>query len=129
MSNHNRYAKNETNLLRVPVASATVIDVGDLCLLTSGKALRMITSTSASTFLGVAQLATIAGEDHDITVAQDGVFRYPSTATTWVVGNYAGRAGNQEVEQLSTATHSIGRCEEAGTTISSVLVRIKGYLR
>jgi len=118
-----RYGDDLKSIL-VPIASATVVSIGDLVKLSSGKAAQMATTTDAATFLGVALQASAAGEANPIVVAQDGVYEYPlDTATTVAVEDNVQWNAAQKVKKSDT--HAIGRVQRAGTSLTSVLIRIK----
>lgn len=80
MGNVNRYRKGALSLITVPVASATVIDIGDFIHLKDGLAVpssgvtvtagaKVTTQdTAADTFLGIAHSASASGETDDVLV-------------------------------------------------------------
>jgi len=60
MSNKFNYRSGPRDVMRVPIASGTVVEIGDLLKLTSNRALKMATSTDNLTFVGVAEEAHAA---------------------------------------------------------------------
>ena len=117
-----RYVTGETNPRNVNVASATVIQIGDLVILASaaGVAASALADTATlagnqegvhDTFLGVALEGSADGETKDISVATTGVFRMPCTDTT-------------TTDNASDFTHGelVGVDEATGTTVSAVRV-------
>lgn len=83
MGNANRYRNGTRLLVQVPVASATVIEKGDLVLLSGGKATTpsqlfgqgsekataaALRSAVADAFLGIAETASASGDTADVMV-------------------------------------------------------------
>jgi hypothetical protein len=57
MANTFNYRSGATDVVRVPIASGTVVEIGELLKLSSGRAVKMATSTDNLTFIGVAEEA------------------------------------------------------------------------
>ncbi len=142
MANTMRWRYGDTNPVVHAVASATVIEIGDLVYLESGQ----IKPASASTygaslaaaqetfhvkFAGVAMQQSRAGDTQDIRVATSGVFEFPCASAAFDVGarigvddNAASNAlVNQQVIGVAAANPelSVGFCAKrvnpAGTLV------------
>jgi len=89
MSDGFYYRSGPKDVTRVPIASGTVIEVGDLLKLSSGRAAKMATTTDNLTFLGVAAEAHRAVDPSgDISVYPPNgqtAFEYPLDAATDIV--------------------------------------------
>ena len=150
MSNTMRWRYGETNPVVLPVASATVIEIGDLVYFDSGTvkpasalaygaSLAATQETFHDKFAGVAMQQSRAGDTFDIRVATTGVFEFVCASATFEVGarigvddNAAATAlVNQQVIATATANPelSVGYCAKrvnpAGT---SILVDVVGTL-
>ena len=147
MANTMRWRYGETNPVVLPVASATVIEIGDLvyldttakpaAALTYGASLAATQEAFHDKFAGVAMQQSRAGDTQDIRVATSGVFEFGCASATFEVGARIGaddNAGatallNQQVIAVNVANPelSVGYCAKrvnpAGT---SVLVDIIG---
>ncbi|REK19166.1 MAG: hypothetical protein DWQ37_01885 [Planctomycetota bacterium] len=147
MANTMRWRYGETNPVVLPVASATVIEIGDLVYLdttakpagdlTYGASLAATQEAFHDSFVGVAMQQSRAGDTQDIRVATTGVFEFACASATFDVGARIGvddNAGpsallNQQVIAVNNANPelSIGYCAKrvnpAGT---SVLVDVIG---
>ena len=147
MANTMRWRYGETNPVVLPVASATVIEIGDLVYLsttakpasalTYGASLAATQEAFHDLFAGVAMQQSRAGDTQDIRVATSGVFEFVAASATFDVGARVGvddNAGatalvNQQVIAVNAANPelSIGYCAKrvnpAGT---SVLVDVIG---
>ena len=147
MANTMRWRYGETNPVVLPVASATVIEIGDLVYLdttakpasgsTYGGSLAAAQETFHDKFAGVAMQQSRNGDTQDIRVATTGVFEFVTASATYEVGARIGaddNAGgtalvNQQVIAVNAANPelSIGYCAKrvnpAGT---GVLVDIVG---
>ena len=141
MANTMRWRYGETNPVVLPVASATVIEIGDLVYfntttfpagsLTYGASLAATQESFHDKFAGVAMQASRNGDTQDIRVATTGVFEFGCASATFEVGARIGvdkNAGatallNQQV--IGTAAGnpelSIGYCAKrvnpAGTAV------------
>jgi len=60
MSNKFNYRSGPKDVVRVPIASGVVVEIGDLLKLSSGRAVLMATTTDNLTFIGVAEEAHLA---------------------------------------------------------------------
>ena len=97
MANVMRHRTGAKNPILVDVASATVVEVGDLICLTSNYAttpsqlgsLAASLGDIAETFLGVAMSASANGETTPVRVATTGVFEYPCDAGSVYIGYFA----------------------------------------
>jgi hypothetical protein len=150
MSSTMRWRYGETNPIVLPVASATVIEIGDLVYvdtgmvkaagaLTFGASLAATQETFHDTFAGVAMQQSRNGDSQDIRVATTGVFEFACASATFEVGVRIGvdkNAGgtallNQQVIATAAANPelSVGYCAKrlnpAGTT---VLVDVVGTI-
>ncbi len=150
MSNLMRWRYGETDPVVLPVASSTVIEIGDLVYfdsgtvkpagaLTYGASLAATQEAFHDKFAGVAMQQSRNGDTQDIRVATHGVFEFACASATFEVGARMGvdkNAGgtallNQQVIGTSATNpeQSIGYCAKrvnpAGT---SVLVDIVGTL-
>lgn len=145
MSDNFRYRYGTVNPVKVAVDSDTVIEIGDLVYLASGKALPASELADAGTkaqnqeafhdaFLGVATSRSRAGDTDPIIVATTGVFEFPIASATLVIGSLVGSAGtgeagavgvaNQLIESVATANLAIGRTVEAIASGTKVKVDI-----
>jgi hypothetical protein len=132
--------------MRLPVASATVIEVGDLVWYENGElkpaAARADAGTEAANqeafhdrFAGVAMQRSPAGESEPVRVATTGVFEFDCPSGTYEPGQLLGvkeaangtQLENQRVASVAGAALAVGRCARrvnpAGT---SVLVSVVG---
>jgi predicted RecA/RadA family phage recombinase len=135
--------------IKLPVAAATVIDVGDMCYYDA--AVDQVKPNSAQAdqtslilnqqlwkdnFAGVAMTASAAGETDDVTLATEGVFEFDCAATAWdafaLVGadedaGIPGVGSNSRVIAAAAQTDAIGRVWRKYTAnTTKVLVRISG---
>ncbi len=142
MANTMRWRYGETNPVVLPVASATVIEIGDLVYydsgtakpadaLTYGASLAATQEAFHDKFAGVAMQQSRDGDTQDIRVATTGVFEFDAASATFDVGDRIGvddNAGatalvNQQVIGVNTANPelSIGYCAKrvnpAGTKV------------
>jgi hypothetical protein len=141
MSNTMRWRYGETNPVVLPVASATVIEIGDLVYLdtmakpasalTYGASLAATQEAFHDKFAGVAMQQSRAGDTADIRVATTGVFEFVCASATFEVGARIGvddnTAGNALLSQQVIATAagnpelSVGYCAKrvpsAGTSV------------
>ncbi len=145
MSDKMRWRYGDTNPVVAAVDSGTVIEIGDLVLLSTDDArpaaMQAVLGTKAATqaafaaiFLGVAMQRSRSGETAPIRVATTGVFEYDCASGTFELGDMVGvdenTAGNallnQQVAKVTAAQNAIGRVAKrqpsAGT---SVLVDIR----
>ena len=115
-----RYVSGDTKTQPVAVASATVIQNGDVLVLDSATAKPASLLSDGGTlvanqeavhdvFLGIAMEASADGETKDITCATAGVFRMPATDTT-----------TTDNASDFTPGELVGIDEATGTTISAV---------
>lgn len=144
MSDSMRWRYGDTNPVVMPVASDTVIEIGDLLYFTSGAAKPASAQANTGTkddkqinfhnkFAGVAMQRSPAGNSNPIRVACTGVFEYACLAATFAVGDIigvdesspGGPLANQVVIKVGSFDHSIGRCvKTASTNTTKVLVDI-----
>jgi len=144
-----RYRYGETNPVTANVASADVIEVGDLIGIdTTAKPVEDTdwwNSNEAGTqedfhdaFLGVALEGSASGETKDISVATSGVFEMIAESDTYLFGQQVGpydagatgtNLASQSVEDVATANLAIGRVAKRETVAAtSVHVDIKSTL-
>ena len=140
-----RYRYGDANPVQVPVASATVIEIGDLVYLSSGNALPASSQADLGTkaqnqegfhdaFIGVSMSRSRNGDTAPIDVATSGVFEFDSASASYALGALVGPAGtgagdavgvaNQTVESVATANLAIGRVAAATTSQTKVKVDI-----
>lgn len=147
MANTMRWRYGETNPVVLPVASATVVEIGDLIYLdttakpagggTYGASLAAAQEWFHDRFVGVAMQQSRAGDTADIRVATTGVFEFPCASATFEVGARMGVDDNsggtalvaQQVIAVNAANPelSIGSCaKRVNPAATSVLVDIVG---
>lgn len=140
-----RWRYGDTNPISVAVESATVIEVGDMVMLTSGYAVPFSSQADLGTeaqnqegahdtFLGVSMRRSRAGDTQPITVATSGEFEFIATSASYALGALVGPAGtgagdavgvaNQTVEAVATANLAVGRVSRASGTATTALVAI-----
>lgn len=129
MANTMRWRYGATKPVQLPVASATVIEIGDLVYLDFDNAkpageqgdqgsVTGNQETFHDNFVGVAMQASPAGESEPIRVATSGVFEFECASATFEVGDLVGGsengAGNalesQVVEGVAAENLALGRC-------------------
>jgi hypothetical protein len=144
MSDKMRWRYGDTNPVIAAVASATVIEIGDLLWQDVNQAKPASDQSDLGTdeqnqegfadkFLGVAMQRSRSGDTDPIRVATTGVFEFDCPATSFELGDLLGPDGNadssglldQQVEKVSAAMCAIGRCAKRGTDLTSVLVDIR----
>jgi len=149
MANTMRWRYGETNPVVIPVASATVIEIGDLVYLdttakpagalTYGASLASTQESFHDKFIGVAMQQSRGGDTADIRVATTGVFEFPCASATFEVGARLGVddnvGGNALLDQQVIAVNvanpelSIGYCaKRVNPAATSVLVDVIGTL-
>ena len=97
MANVMRHRTGAKNPILADVASATVVEIGDLICITSNLATTpsQLGSSAGSlgdtaqTFAGVAMAASAAGETTPVRVATTGVFEYPCDTGSVYIGYFA----------------------------------------
>lgn len=122
MANANRYRRGPRQLIQVPIASATVVEKGDLVVLSSGKAttpsLLLASGSETATaalarnavqgvFMGVAENASAAGDTDDILVdiSLEAIFEFnQATAAAISVGDLLGAAASSTASASYTAS-------------------------
>lgn len=128
MANVMRWRYGDTNPVMLPVASATVIEIGDLVYQSSGNALPASELADAGTeagnqeafhdaFIGVAMQASAGGMTNPVRIATSGVFEFDCLSTTAEVGDLIGvdedgtgvELTTQVVAKVATANLAIGR--------------------
>jgi len=132
MANTMRWRYGETNPVVLPVASATVIEIGDLVYLDTtakpasslsyGASLAATQEAFHDKFAGVAMQASRNGDTQDIRVATTGVFEFGCASATFEVGARIGvddNAGatallNQQGQQPGTDRVGPGDCQVGG---------------
>ncbi len=149
MANAMRWRYGETNPVVLPVASETVIEIGDLIYwdttakpasgATFGGSLAAAQEWFHDRFAGVAMQQSDVGNTTEIRVATTGVFEFPCAAATFDVGARIGVDDNtggtalldQQVIAVSGTKpeYSIGVCaKRVNPAATSVLVDIVGTL-
>lgn len=144
MSNVMRHRYGAKNPVLAEVASAVVIEVGDLCRLDTNKVENIAESASsyiaasvADDFLGVAMQASASGETTPIRIATSGTFEYPQAAAASCYLGYGVKptASTNWVDQVVACVPAgitascIGYAQPSGTggvggSIENVLVTI-----
>ena len=141
MANTMRWRYGETNPVVLPVASGTVIEIGDLVYLDTtakpaadlsyGASLAATQEAFHDKFAGVAMQQSRAGDTDDIRVATTGVFELGCASATFEVGARIGvddnTAGDELLSQQVIAVNvgnpelSVGYCAKrvnpAGTSV------------
>jgi hypothetical protein len=128
MSNKFNYRSGPKDVDRVPVASGTVIDVGDLLKLSSGKAVRMATTTDNLTFLGVAEEAHTAEDPSgSISVAvPNGLTKYEYDLDAATAMAYGDALQYNAVKTLKkSATDAIALCVKSELAATTVLCKFR----
>ncbi|MCA9247348.1 MAG: hypothetical protein KDA42_09545 [Planctomycetales bacterium] len=132
--------------MKLPVDSATVIEIGDLVYLdtddvkpisgvTYGANLTAAQEAAHDGFLGVAMQASAAGDTNEIRVATSGVFEFDQATATVELGSRVGCDDNaagdtlltQQVIAVDGASPqlAIGRCARRTSSATKILVSIK----
>ncbi len=145
MANTMRWKYGETNPVVLPVASATVIEIGDLVYLDTtakpaadlayGGSLAATQEAFHDKFAGVAMQQSRAGDTQDVRVATTGVFEFVCASETFEVGARMGvddNTGgtvllNQQVVTVTAANPelSVGYCaKRVNPQGTSVLVDV-----
>ena len=143
-----RWVHGDTTHVLTPVASATVIEIGDLLyydtdtakpasMLTPGSSKAVSQSSFAAKFLGVAMQASPAGSTKPIRVVTEGVFEFDCTSNTFELGNIVGidettgrtALENQKLDKAGAAIGAIGRvCRREGTAVTTVQVQLRSVV-
>jgi len=144
MSNVMRWRYGDTNPVVLPVASSTVIEIGDFIYQASGEALPSSEIADVGTeagnqeafhdvFVGVAMQASPSGVAGPIRIATSGVFEFECLPVTAEVGDLIGvdeegsgtELTTQMVAKVATANLAIGRCaKRANPAATRLLVEI-----
>jgi len=144
MSNVMRHRFGAKSPVLAEVASATVIEVGDLIKLASNYAVNFAAGgssnaslvDSASKFLGVAMQASATGETNPIRVATTGVFEYPCASASAYLGHFAAINASALDQKVAVATslsslcvgyimpNNVGGAAHGSGNATSVLVNI-----
>ncbi len=128
MANVMRWRYGDTNPV-LASADTSLIEVGDLVVLSAGNAVSAATFASAGSepanqeafhdaFLGVAMQQSPEGETRPIRVATSGVFEFDSASATYEIGGLLGthepatgaELYNQSVASVATPNLAVGRC-------------------
>jgi hypothetical protein len=140
MANKMRWRYGDTNPVMLPVAAATVIEIGDLVYQVSGAAKPASAFADLGTeaanqeafhdgFVGVAMQHSPDGSTDPVRIATSGVFEMDCLSATFNLGDMLGSdedAGgttlqNQVVVKVLTPNLAIGRCAKrvnpAGTRV------------
>ena len=146
MANVMRWRYGDTNPVKLPVDSATVIEIGDLVFLDTddvkpvsgvsyGADLAATQEAAHDKFLGVAMQASAAGETSEIRVATSGVFEFNQASASVEIGTRIGCDDNvagdellpQQVIGVDAASPelSIGRCARRTSSATRILVSIQ----
>ncbi len=128
MADKFNYRSGPAQIQRLPIASGTVVEIGELLKISSGKVLKMATSTDNLTFIGVAADAHAATEPsgtigvyfpHPMTV-----FEYDLNAATSVVA-FDNLQFNADKTLKVSGTDAIATAVESKLTATTVLVAFK----
>ena len=148
MADHFRYRYGPTNPVLAPVATDTVIDIGDLVWLDTDEAKPASALTDQESeaanqeafhdaFLGVAMQRSADGDTDDIRGATTGVFEYVTPSGTFELGDLLGvdeaasgtALEDQQIDSVATANLAIGRCaRRVATNDTKVLVSIQSTI-
>jgi hypothetical protein len=144
MGNRMRWRYGDTHPVVLPVASDTVIEIGDLLYQSSGAALPASSLEDLGSeagnqeafhdaFVGVAMQHSPAGSTDPVRVATSGVFEFDAASATFDVGDLIGadEASNgteledQVVVEVATPNLAVGRCaKRVNPAANRVLVEI-----
>lgn len=146
MPNRHRFFETR-DVLVAKVNAATVVAVGDHILIDSNGLAYPASSETWNTdlattqglahdkFLGIALAASAAGETDLLRVGTMGDYEFPCASATFKVGDYVGPAKqtgnaleNQKVVAVANAGLASGRVVKAGTSLTSVLIRVRGTM-
>jgi hypothetical protein len=145
MTSKFRWVHGDTTHVLAPVASTTVIEIGDLVYYDTDSAKPASLQTNqtsetanqtlfASKFLGVSMQASPAGSTTPIRIVTDGIFEFDCNSNTYELGNHVGigvktgNAGleNQKLAKLTSKDGAIGRINRReGTATTSVQVHLR----
>lgn len=146
MGNRFLHRRGDAAQVLVPIDSATVINIGDLVVLSSGKAIPAASVTwdtnLATTqeamhdgFIGVAMEQSRDGDTADISVATSGEVEFDCASASFALGALVGSAKqsgnaieNQKVVSVATANLAIGRVVRVYTSVTKVVVRIQSVV-
>ena len=128
MSNKYNYRTGPKTIERVPIASGTVVEFGDLLKLSSGRAVLMATTTDNLTFIGVAEEAHAATDPSgSISVSVpngQAVYEYDLNAATDVVFGAAYQWNDDKTLKAST-TDAIATAVRSELAASTALVKFR----
>ncbi|MEQ8849078.1 hypothetical protein [Botrimarina sp.] len=129
MANTMRWRYGDTNPVRLPVASDTEIEIGDLVYLEAGEAKPASAQADQGTsllnlhafhdaFVGVAMQASPAGQESAIRIATTGVFEFDCDAAAHELGDLLSvgvapsgdELFDQQVAAGATIDSALGRC-------------------
>ncbi|MGC4005051.1 MAG: hypothetical protein QM811_18835 [Pirellulales bacterium] len=144
MANTMRWRYGDVDPVLAPVASATVIEIGDVIYLAANLAKPANALADAGTkagnqealhdaFLGVALSRSRDGDTDPVRVATRGVFEFPCPAATYELGALLGVSENgpgtalvnQQLEAVAAANLSIGRVTQRAASATVVLTAIE----
>ena len=142
-----RHRYGDTKKVKLPVASATVIEVGDLVwwdaanglVKNAGAQTDQLTVVSnqaefRNNFVGVAEERSRSGDTTPVSVATAGVFEFDCASATFTVGQLVAateHSGGTYLEDQSVITAggrpflAIGRVAEAGASVTKVKVELR----
>ena len=145
MANQNRFRKVAGKTF-IPVDKATVIEIGDMLFLSSGKAVPAssvtwntdLATTQADLkngFLGVAMQASTDQDEEPVLFMYDGVFEFVADSDSYTVGALIGAAKasgdaleNQKIDD-AVAAGAIGIVhEDAPASSTKVFARIRSQV-
>lgn len=147
-----QYIREDSNPVFAPVATATLVNIGDFCALVAGEVVPGASFTWAgnkaqtqynftAALLGhsyqykAANSATVYGNSTSniIGVSTSGIYEADvQSATTFAVGDFVGLAKNpssnallsQTVEKVGALSSALGVCVEAGASLERVKFRL-----
>lgn len=143
MANVQRHLKHDPKTIAVPVAAATVIEIGDLVgddgsgnvvpasSITWNTTLAATQADFKAVFLGVAMTASAADETEPVTVGTSGVWGFDAASADYDVGTLVGpdedpasTLADQTVE-TAVITSAIGEVvKDTGAAATHVRIRI-----
>ncbi len=145
-----RWIRHDTQPVFPSPASATVIEIGDLCFLhpddgaikNAGAmmdqgSLALNQDAFQMYFLGVAEQRSKTGETAELRTATRGEFEYPCDSTTWLIGQMVGAQENsggtaledQKVIVVTDESKAIGVvAKNYASATTKVLIRIRSTI-
>lgn len=143
MANTHSYRFGQTEIVGIPVDSGTVISIGDMVYLASGKALPAASTTwntnlattqadFANVFLGISQSQSANGDtdDIDVDISPMSVYEFSVASDTYTMGVPLGAdkdTGNAILSQTledAVAASSVATCYKPAA-VATTLLKVK----